>query len=390
MPIGLGAAAGISAGGSLLGGLFGGKGAKQAADTQAQAAEISAANTMQMFQQTQQNLAPYRALGASAAGVEGYLLGLPGYQNALAGPQATPSGAPAAAGGAFAPGAPAGAPASLPANMASFVTNQGGTFTSNGFSIIPITPVTVSGSGDQGGEHTVDGAYQVFDPSGNFVGQAPSSLSLTQVAQAFGGGTPVSGGGGAPGGGAAAPATPSSYNGLGFGAATTPFQPTMAQLAATPGYQFTLGQGLQATQNAFAAQGLARSGPALKGAATFAEGLASTTYQQQFQNYWNQINNIMGLIGGATATGENASALTGSLGQNASQIAGNFATSGAAAQAAGTIGATNALTGALGSASSLPLTLSLLQNNLGGVTGGGVNFNTSPSSLGGNPFLGSG
>src|SRR5271165_3045249 len=123
-------AGGISAGGSLLGGLFGGKGAQSAANTQAQAAEIASANTMQMFQQTQQNLAPYRALGASAAGVAGYLLGLPGYQNALAGP---PGGAPSGA-------SAAGAPASLPANMASVVTQNGGTFTSSGYSIIPITP----------------------------------------------------------------------------------------------------------------------------------------------------------------------------------------------------------------------------------------------------------
>ena len=36
---------------------------------------------------------------------------------------------------------------------------------------------------------------------------------------------------------------------------TAQFQPTQAQLAATPGYQFTLNQGLESTQNAYAAQG---------------------------------------------------------------------------------------------------------------------------------------
>ena len=40
---------------------------------------------------------------------------------------------------------------------------------------------------------------------------------------------------------------------------SAPFAPTMAQLASTPGYQFTLDQGLKATQNAYAAQGLAGS-----------------------------------------------------------------------------------------------------------------------------------
>jgi hypothetical protein len=47
---------------------------------------------------------------------------------------------------------------------------------------------------------------------------------------------------------------------------TQPF--TAASLASTPGYQFTLGQGLKSTQNSFAAQGLGSSGAALKGAAS--------------------------------------------------------------------------------------------------------------------------
>src|SRR5579875_155479 len=56
-------------------------------------------------------------------------------------------------------------------------------------------------------------------------------------------------------------------------------------LKQTPGYRFTLNQGLESTQNAFAAQGLGSSGAALKGAANYAEGLANTTYNQQLQNY---------------------------------------------------------------------------------------------------------
>lgn len=76
-----------------------------------------------------------------------------------------------------------------------------------------------------------------------------------------------------------------------YAAATTyPYMqlPTnLNQLAQTPGYQFTLQQGLEATQNSFAGQGLGTSGAAMKGAANYAEGLASTTYQQQFQNAIN-------------------------------------------------------------------------------------------------------
>ena len=45
---------------------------------------------------------------------------------------------------------------------------------------------------------------------------------------------------------------------------TSQFQPTMAQLEQTPGYQFSLDQGLKATQNSYAGQGLGASGAAMK------------------------------------------------------------------------------------------------------------------------------
>jgi hypothetical protein len=60
--------------------------------------------------------------------------------------------------------------------------------------------------------------------------------------------------------------------------------PTQAQLEATPGYKFTLQQGLESVQNSAAARGLGSSGAALKGAATYTTGLANQTYQNQFQD----------------------------------------------------------------------------------------------------------
>ena len=152
----------------------------------------------------------------------------------------------------------------------------------------------------------------------------------------------------------------SGAGGLGTGALVKPFDPTMDQLKQTPGYQFTLQQGLQATQNQATALGqgggvlpgggLAVSGPEGKGMAQFAEGLASTTYQQQFNNYWAQLNNIYNMLSGTSAQGANAAALTGQSGQAASTAAGNALQAGGAASAAGQIGAANALGGAFGSA----------------------------------------
>jgi hypothetical protein len=147
-----------------------------------------------------------------------------------------------------------------------------------------------------------------------------------------------------------------------------------AALEATPGYQFTLAQGLQANQNAMAAKGLGVSGAAMKGAATYATGLASQTYQQQYQNAMtnagftagtgatyggfantslNQNTNFQGNLQNsfnrlqATAQlGENAGSATGTTGQLAATSGGNALIAGGNAQAAGTLGVGNSATGA--------------------------------------------
>lgn len=159
---------------------------------------------------------------------------------------------------------------------------------------------------------------------------------------------------------------------------TAPFNPTISQLEQTPGYKFTLDQGLQAAQNGFASQGLAGSGPAIKGATNYAEGLAGTTFQQQFQNYLSQNQQIYNMLGGITGSGQNAAAGLGSLALNTTSAITGLQTGGAAATAAGTVGSANAISGALGgigtSASNTAL-LTALSNagmfgNGGGNTGG--------------------
>lgn len=155
-----------------------------------------------------------------------------------------------------------------------------------------------------------------------------------------------------------------------------PFAPTMAQLQQTPGYQFTLNQGLMATQNSFAAQGLGGSGAAIKGAANYAEGLAGTTYQQQFNNYWTNLQNqfqdtlantqqVTNTLTGVAGSGQNAAANLGAVGNQTAQQAGQFLTSGAAAQAAGTVGAANATTSALNGLGNSATNFALL-SQLGG------------------------
>lgn len=159
------------------------------------------------------------------------------------------------------------------------------------------------------------------------------------------------------------------------------FQPTQAQLEATPGYQWTLGQGLQSVANSNAAQGRGISGAALKGAANYATGLANNTLalnQQIFQqNLANQLSPLYGQLSAyqdIANRGENAAAQTGQQGVQATQNANNALMSGASASAAGTVGQANALSSGLSTLGSLP-TNYLLYNQLfnggGGLLGGG-------------------
>lgn len=92
---GIAAAAGIGAVGSIASGVIGGNAAKDAANTQAQAARDASATTMAMFNKTQSNLQPFIGTGTAASSELGYLLGLPGFE----------SGYPGSADGTVPPGA---------------------------------------------------------------------------------------------------------------------------------------------------------------------------------------------------------------------------------------------------------------------------------------------
>ena len=139
--------------------------------------------------------------------------------------------------------------------------------------------------------------------------------------------------------------------------ANLPGTMTQAQLEATPGYQFTLSQGLKAVQSAAAARGLGMSGASVKGAADYATGLASQTYQQQFNiqqqqfadygalntaqqgNLTNQFNRYNALAG----LGENAAAQLGNTGANLANQAGSFLNAAGVDAASGATNAGNAL-----------------------------------------------
>lgn len=138
-----------------------------------------------------------------------------------------------------------------------------------------------------------------------------------------------------------------------------------ANLAQTPGYQFQLQQGEQAVIDQATATGGVGGGNTLKALTQFGQGLASTTYQQQFQDWLAQQNATLGGYQNLVGTGENAAAMVGNAGQTAANNAGNYLTQGASAIAGGATGVTNSLN----NASSNFLLYNLMNIGAGGAGG---------------------
>jgi len=163
--------------------------------------------------------------------------------------------------------------------------------------------------------------------------------------------------------------------------------PTAQQAAQTPGYQFQLQQGLNAIQNSAAGQGGLLSGSTLAGMNNYAQGVASTNYQNTFgnaltqyqnayQTFLNNQNNTYSRLMGLTGVGQTAA---GQYGQSSAQFGGDIASlygQIGAAKAGGTLGTTNAITNTLGNLSDMAM-LGGFNPSVSGAPMAGVN----PSSL---------
>lgn len=90
------------------------------------------------------------------------------------------------------------------------------------------------------------------------------------------------------------------------GTTGAPSQSAINDFQNTPGYQFQLQQGTQAAEHSAAARGLLGSGAAMKSIASYAGGLADSTYNQ----YVGQLNTLAGF-------GQSATNATTAAGQNA-------------------------------------------------------------------------
>lgn len=164
--------------------------------------------------------------------------------------------------------------------------------------------------------------------------------------------------------------------------------PTAEEAAQTPGYQFQLQQGEQSLQNSAAANGGLLTGGTLKGIDQYSQGLASTNYQNTYQNaltqyqsayntFQNNQANLFNRQASVAGIGQTTAGQLGSQGQAAASNAGNISVNlgqqignnlqnAGAATASGYVGAANSLTsGVNGITGAITL-----QNLLAGQTGG--------------------
>ena len=133
---------------------------------------------------------------------------------------------------------------------------------------------------------------------------------------------------------------------------TTPISVNPQDFVGSDYYNFLEKQGQKGVTNSAAARGLASSGAALKGAAAFSKGLASTEWQNNFnmqtQNQTNAFTRLKSLVD----TGAGAATGTGVLGEKAAYNAGTALTGGANTQAA--------------AANATGTSIANLSNNIGG------------------------
>jgi len=302
---------------------------------------------------------PYTQIGGAAANELGFLEGLPGYN--------TPTGGNVGTANQIAQMITSDFPNFGPSGSAGNPQGLIGQFLST-------VPGYLSSGRDQAGTAFSPGTLQQFQQIMNAINSAGLNPNAPQTAQnapqaaqaaglppgmaqpAAGGIAPVGGGGNqAPGtgqltaNGVIPPGTINSVGGAGgppgaplpgqaatpaampAGGAATPaggygslfaaFNPQ--NLQNTPGYQFQLGQGIEALTNQDAAAGTYMGANTAKDLINYAEGLAGTTYNTAFAQDMSQKQNIYNMLSGNTVLGQGATqSVVGNNSNAAQNIAG--------------------------------------------------------------------
>jgi hypothetical protein len=119
----------------------------------------------------------------------------------------------------------------------------------------------------------------------------------------------------------------------------------MQQFQQSPSYQFNLQQGQQAIDKAANARGNYYAPQTLQDISKFTQGVAGNDFNNAYNQYMGTQQQEFNMLNSLSSGGQNAAAGIGGFGSNAVQSAGQFQTSGAAAQGAGVMGASNAIAG---------------------------------------------
>jgi hypothetical protein len=111
------------------------------------------------------------------------------------------------------------------------------------------------------------------------------------------------------------------------GQLNTPF--TASTMAAmSPGYQFQLQQGTSALNRQLAAAGASGSGGAIKAGEQYAQTFAGTAYNNAFNQYTTQNQDLFNNLNSQAQQGQTASTTAAGLGVNAAQYGGTINTQG--------------------------------------------------------------
>lgn len=146
----------------------------------------------------------------------------------------------------------------------------------------------------------------------------------------------------------------------GYGSLTSNFTPQDFLNNLDPGYQFQLQTGAQALRNADTPGVGALSGPALKDLMSFNQGMAATGYQNAFNRFTTQQNNIFSRLSAIAGLGQNAATNVGTAGTSLGTGLAQAQAAAGGSLAGGIVGATNSLGG------SIPLAYLMANNNSGG------------------------
>ena len=132
----------------------------------------------------------------------------------------------------------------------------------------------------------------------------------------------------------------SSIEGLGL-------KPFVYNESQDPMAQTMLDFGSQAIANQRSATGGVNSGATLQALSDYGQKTAASSYQQEYNNYYNRLNQIYSMLSGVSQSGQNAAAGVGNAGiSTGNALASNMLGAGNA-QAAGIMGGANSLSGAL-------------------------------------------